>query len=89
MENVYTSFALIWDKLGWKKLLLVTSKMLGLFANVFPADDKYSRDNKENFLQQIQIILSQKPKTFLDFPLPLWNLHQILSIFKIKMSLMA
>ena len=38
--------------------------MLRLFANTLTADDKYSCRNMENFLQQLQTLLSQKRKTF-------------------------
>ena len=40
------------------------SKMLELFLDTFTADDKYSRHHRENFRQQIQMHLPQKPKTF-------------------------
>ena len=43
---------------------LVRSEILGLFVNTLTADDKYSRHNRENFPQQIQMILSQNPKIF-------------------------
>ena len=36
--------------------------MLGLFVNTLTADYKYSRDNRENFAQDIQMKLPQKPK---------------------------
>ena len=38
--------------------------MLGVFVNTLPADEKSSCHNMENFLQQIQMQVSQKPKTF-------------------------
>ena len=41
--------------------------MLGLFVNILNADDNYCRYNRENFPQQIQMQLSQKPKTFSAF----------------------
>ena len=47
-----------------KTLLLLRTEILGLFVNTLTVDDKYSRHNKENFLKQIQIQLSQIPKTF-------------------------
>ena len=37
--------------------------MLGLFLGTFTADDKSFRHNRDNFPQQIQIQVSQKPKT--------------------------
>ena len=41
--------------------------MLSLFANTLTADDKYSCRNIQNFLQQFQMLLSQKRKTFCGF----------------------
>ena len=39
-------------------------KILGLFVNTLTDDDKYSLLYRDNLTQQIQIVLSQKPKTF-------------------------
>ena len=50
-------------------LLLVRSEIFELFGNILAADDKYSPVKRENFLQQIQMQLSQKSKIFLDFSL--------------------
>ena len=66
-HQFYTTLPLISDKLSLKKLLLVTSQMLGLFVNTLTAHNKYSCDNRRNFLQQIQKQLSQKPKAFSQF----------------------
>ena len=66
-HNFYTTFSLIRDKLSWKKLQLVRSESLGLFVNSFISNDKYSRQNREVFAQEIQMQLSQKPKTFFQF----------------------
>ena len=44
--------------------MLVVFKILGLFANTLTDDDKYSLLYRDNLTQQIQILLSQKPKTF-------------------------
>ena len=63
-HHFYTTVPLIGEKLSLKKLLLVRSEILRLFVNTFTANDKDSRHNKENFSQQIQMILSQKPKLF-------------------------
>ena len=38
--------------------------MLRLFVNTFTADDKYSPLNREKFMQQIEMKLSQKTKYF-------------------------
>ena len=39
-------------------------KILGLFVNTLTDDDKYSLLYRDNLTQQIQILLSQKQKTF-------------------------
>ena len=44
--------------------MLVLCKILGLFVNTLTNDRKYSLLYRDNLTQQIQIILSQKPKTF-------------------------
>ena len=41
--------------------------MLSLFVNTLTADDKYSRNNMQNFWQQFQTSLSQKQNTFSRF----------------------
>ena len=44
--------------------MLVPCKILGLFVHTLTDDDKYSLLYRDNLTQQIQILLSQKPKTF-------------------------
>ena len=40
------------------------SKILGLFGNTLTADQMYSRHRWEKFPEQVQTMLSQKPKPF-------------------------
>ena len=47
-----------------EKSFLVRSQIVGLFVDTLTPDDKYSRQNMENFLQSLQMQLSQKEKTF-------------------------
>ena len=47
--------------------MLVLCKILGLFVNTLTDDGKYSLLYRDNLTQQIQILLSQKPKTFSHF----------------------
>ena len=42
--------------------------MLRLFVNTLTADDKYSPLNRDNLMQPIQILLSQKQQAFSPFP---------------------
>ena len=44
--------------------MLVLCKILGLFVNTLTDDGKYSLFYRDNLTQQIQILLSRKPKTF-------------------------
>ena len=44
--------------------MLVLCKILGLFVNTLTDDGKDSLLYRDNLTQQIQILLSQKPKTF-------------------------
>ena len=47
--------------------MLVLCKILRLFVNTFTDDDKYSLLYRNNLTQPIQILLSQKQKTFSEF----------------------
>ena len=69
-HHYYPLFPWIPGKLSWKKTALLWSKILRLFANTLTADDKYSCRNMQNFLQQLQTLLSQKRKTFYGFFIP-------------------
>ena len=66
-HHYYPFFPWIWGKLSWKKTALLWLKILRLFVNTLTADDKYSFSNMENFLQQVQTLLSEKRKTFSGF----------------------
>ena len=47
--------------------MLVLCKLSGLFLNTLTDDDKYSLLYGDNLMQAIQILLSQKQKTFSQF----------------------
>ena len=68
---------------------LVTSEIFRLFGNRLTPDVKYSRRNMQTFWQQFQTPLSQKRKTFFDFVLHFWNVHEIENILKKKKSILA
>ena len=63
-HHLYPLFPWIPGKLSWKKTALLWSKILRLFANTLTADDKYSCRNMQNFLQQLQTLLSEKTEDF-------------------------
>ena len=73
-----------------KKFLLVICKILRVFVNTLTADGKYSVLNRDNLLQDVQMQLSQKRKTFSPrFFLHFRNLDSISNIFEKKMTLIA
>ena len=47
--------------------MLVLCKLSGLFLNTLTDDDKYSLLYGDNLTQSIQILLSEKQKTFSEF----------------------
>ena len=51
----------------WKKSLLVIQKILRLFVNSLTVDEKHYLLTRDNLTQTIQIQLSEKQKTFLEF----------------------
>ena len=61
---------------------LVTSEIFRLFGNTLTPDVKYSRRNMWTFWQQFPTPLSQKRKTFFDFLLHFWNVHEIENILR-------
>ena len=62
--HYYPFFPWISGKLSWKETALLRWKILRLFVNTLTADDKYSCRNTQNFLEQLQTLLSQKQKLF-------------------------
>ena len=52
---------------SWKKSILVLYKIIRLFVNTLTANEKYSLVNRDNLTQPIEILLSQKKKTFSQF----------------------
>ena len=88
-HDYYPLFSSIWGNLSCKKSVLVWYEILRMFDNALTADEKYSCSHMQNLLQQFQTPLSQKKKTFSDFLLHFWYMHEIWSIFKKKMSILA
>ena len=78
-HHYYRFFPWSSGKLSWKRNALLWLKIWRLSANTLTADDKYSCCNIQNFLQQLQTLLSQKPKTlsvfFVAFLKCAWNLE--------------
>ena len=63
-QHLYHIFWSLWRYLSLKRSLLVLCKNLRLFVNSMTANDKYCLFNRENLTQPIEIVLSQKQKTF-------------------------
>ena len=63
-KHPYHSYWSLWRYLSWKKSLLVTCKILKLFVNTLTTYDKFSLLNRDNLIQPISMLLSQKEKRF-------------------------
>ena len=69
--------------------MLVLSKILELFVNTLSEDDKYCLLYRDNLMQPIQILLSQKQKTFSQFSSPFSKSTLNFERFQKKMTLIA
>ena len=69
--------------------MLVLCKILGLFVNTLSEDDKYCLLYKDNLLQHIQTLLSQKEKTFSQFSSPFLKSTLNFEHFQKKINLIA
>ena len=69
--------------------MLVLCKILGLFVNTLSEDDKYCLLYRDNLSQPIQILLSQKQKTFFEFFSPFLKSTLNFERFQNKMTLIA
>ena len=67
--------------------MLELCKILRLFVNTLTDDDKYSLLYRDNLTQEIQILLSQKRKTFSKLFSKILKPTLNLNIFKKKMAL--
>ena len=63
---------------------LVLDEILGVLVNTLTANGKYLVQDCENLRLPIQMQLSQKRKSVLNFLVHFWNLNQILNILKKK-----
>ena len=69
--------------------MLVLCNILGLFVKTLSEDDRYCLLYKDNLLQPIQILLSQKQKTFSEFFSPFLKSTLNFERFQKKMTLIA
>ena len=79
----------LWTYFSWKKPILVLCKILGLFVNTLTDDDKYSLLYRDNLTQEIQILLSPKPKTFSQLSSEILKPTLNFEHFKKKISLIS
>ena len=64
-------------------------KILGLFVNTLTDEGKYSLLYRDNLTQEIQILLSQKPKTFSQLSSEILKPILNFELFQKKMTLIA
>ena len=88
-KDFYPSGWSIRVELSRNMSLWLRAKILGLLVDTLTADDKYSRDYRENLTQPIQMELSKSPNFFLQVSLRFWELHKFLNILKKMMSLIV
>ena len=69
--------------------MLVLWKILRPFVNTLSEDDKYCLLYRDNLTQPIQILLSQKQKTFSEFFSPFLKTTLNFERFQKKMTLIA
>ena len=69
--------------------MLVLCKISGLFLNTLTDDDKYFLLYVDNLTQPIQILLSQKQKTFSQFGYPFLKSTLNFEHFQKKINLIA
>ena len=69
--------------------MLVLCKILGLFIKTLSDDDKHCLLYRDNLTQPIQILLSQKQKTFSEFLSPFLKYTLNFEHFEKKMTLIA
>ena len=67
MRATLSSWVITVKVIELKKLLLDTWKFLRPFFNTFTANDKYSLNSKDKWMQTIQMLLSQKQNIFSQF----------------------
>ena len=67
----------------------VLLKILGLFVSTLASDDKYSLLYRDNLTQLMQILLSQKQKTFSELFSPFLKSTLNFEYFQKKMTLIA
>ena len=66
-RHFYHIYWSLWKQFSWKESILVLCKILRLFVNKLTPDDKYCLLRRDKVKQPIQILLSEKEKSFSQF----------------------
>ena len=64
VQHLYHNYISLAKQLSWKINFLLTSQILGLFASILTAKDKYRVLNRVNLTILVEIQLSLKQNTF-------------------------
>ena len=70
LRAILSCFSSFWGKLIRKTSAVVLGKILNVFVNTLPADDKYPVEDWENLQLPMQMQLSEKRNTFSEFFVP-------------------
>ena len=82
-QHFFPNFPLISNKLSCVSCLLIRSAIVGPLFDMLTADHKYSCNNWEKFLQEVQQQLSSKVKTEIEIETKFW------ALWKKKISFIA
>ena len=85
-EHFYHVFSSLLRKLIWKMSPLVLREIVGVFVITLTADEKYPVQDAENLSIPIQMQLSEKPKSFSQFFVPLLEYQSNFNEFEKKRS---
>ena len=86
LEHFYHVFSSLLRKLIRKMAPLVLREIVGVFVNTLTADEKYPVQDAENLSIPIQMQLSEKPKSFSQFFVPLLEYQSNFNEFEKKRS---
>ena len=88
-EHFYQIFSLLWGEIIWKISPWLKDGIIGLLFNTWTADYKYPFRIVRICHSLFKSSYLKNKKHFLGFLFHLWNLHQILNIFKKRKILIA
>ena len=89
LEHLYHIFWSLWGEMICKISPWLKLEILEVFVNTLTADDKYPFGIVRIWSSLFKCNYLKNKKIFLNFLFHLWNLHQILNIFKKKMIVIA